>query len=90
MTPLPDNTWIFGGSNLEETPAWVGGKAQLAADLSGSVIGLATFGDEVLGLPQGVADPAAGNASPWSIRSQHVPPIGTPVTLLLRPAADGG
>jgi hypothetical protein len=90
ITTLPGNTWIFGGSHLTETPAWVGGKAQLAADLSGSVIGLATFGDEVLGFPQGFADPVDGEPPAWSIRTPRVPPIGTPVTLLLRPAAEGG
>jgi hypothetical protein len=90
ITSLPGNTWIFGGSHLTETPAWVGGEAQLAADLTGSVIGLATFGDEVLGFPQGFTDPSAGDPVAWSIRTPHVPPIGTPVTLLLRPAAEGG
>jgi hypothetical protein len=90
ITTLLGNTWIFGGSHLAETPAWVGGEAQLAADLTGSVIGLATFGDEVLGFPQGFADPAEGDPGAWSIRSPRVPPIGTPVTLLLRPAAEGG
>ena len=87
MTTPPGNTWIFGGSHVAESPAWVGGEARLAADLTGSVIGLATFGDEVLGFPQGFADPA-GDPAGWSIRSPRVPPIGTPVTLLLRPAAE--
>jgi hypothetical protein len=90
VTTPPGNTWIFGGSHLAETPAWVGGEAQLAADLTGSVIGLATFGDEVLGFPLGFTDPAEGDPPPWLIRTPRVPPIGTPVTLLLRPAAEGG
>ncbi|MHC4128334.1 MAG: YdjY domain-containing protein [Planctomycetota bacterium] len=90
VMPFPGNTWIFGGSHLVETPAWVGGDTQLAADLTGSVIGLTTFGDEVLGLPQGLADPTEGKPAPWAIRTPQVPPIGTPVTLVLRPAAEGG
>jgi hypothetical protein len=90
MTPFPGDTWIFGGSQLVETPAWIGGDTQLAADLTGSVIGLATFGDEVLGFPRGFADPTQEDPAPWAVRAGRVPPIGTPVTLVLRPTGTGG
>jgi len=87
---FPTHTFLFAGSVLYgegDAP-----KVYLA-DQSGSVISLATFGDELLCLP-GVYDDA--NASlMWQANEDKLPEIGTKTILRLRPqrklaAGDGG
>ena len=56
------------------------------ASLTGSIIGLVTFGDEVIGFSRVVSDQEAISPSEWEVKSDHVPPVGTRVTLILRRA----
>lgn len=83
---FPGGPWIFGGSILAPNPEWMGPGEHYVADLSGSIIGLVTFGDEVVGYREVIADQEAVQAPEWRVRADHVPPVGTPVTLILRPA----
>ena len=57
------------------------------ADMTGSIIGLVTFGDEVIGFSRVIADQDAVQPPSWEVRTDHVPPRGTEVTLILRRAA---
>jgi hypothetical protein len=57
------------------------------ADQTGSIIGLVTFGDETVGFEQVLADQQDVQPLEWQVRTEHVPPPGTPVTLILRPFA---
>jgi hypothetical protein len=82
---FPDDPWVFGGSAFIENPEWMGPGEHYVADMSGSIIGLVTFGDEVIGYSRVLSDQAAIQPPQWEVRSDHVPAVGTPVTLILRP-----
>jgi len=75
---LPDHPWVFAGS-LREASGYV-------ADFSGSVVGLVTFGDEVIAYEEVLADAAAVDEPALLVREDRVPTPGTTVTLVIRPA----
>jgi hypothetical protein len=75
--------FLFAGSHLRDNGK---GPRQYLADLSGHVISIVTFGDELLCLP-GVQSHANG-ALMWQVDSTHLPKVGTKVTLRLRPQKD--
>ena len=77
---FPTHTFLFAGSFLHGKGD---GPRKYLADLSGNVISLATFGDELLCLP-GIYAHAAGALS-WQIDDTHLPEVGTKVKLRLRP-----
>jgi hypothetical protein len=52
--------------------------------MTGSIIGLVTFGDEVIGLSHVISDQAAIHEPEWEVNPERVPPIGTEVTVVLR------
>lgn len=77
---FPTQTFLFAGSRLHgkgDTPR------TYLADVSGSVISLATFGDELLCLP-GINAHTTG-ALMWQVNPKNTPPIGTKMMLRLRP-----
>jgi hypothetical protein len=81
--PFPESHWVFAGSAFADNPEWMGPGEHYVADLSGSVIGLVTFGDEVIGFETVMADQEAVEPMQWKVNTDHVPPIGTPVTIVL-------
>jgi hypothetical protein len=83
--PHPDVPWIFGGSLTHDD---IESGSTYAADYSGSIIGLVTFGDEVLGAVDVIPDAEAVHAPEWVVRYEVMPPVGTAVMVLLSP--DGG
>jgi len=87
-TKFPD-TFLFAGSLLRDNGP---GPRKYLSDLSGNVISVVTFGDELLCLP-GVH--GQGNDSlMWRVDATDLPAIGTKVTLRLRrkrkPASKAG
>lgn len=74
------NTFIFAGSQLKDDGP---GPRQYLADISGNVISIATFGDEVLCLP--FHETQHDGALMWRIKPKSLPKVGTKVTLRLRP-----
>jgi hypothetical protein len=95
---MDEPRWRFGGSDLVDDrgrPVDAGAEGEAArtnavrylADLTGSIIGLVTFGDEVIGLEEVIPDAASYAAPAWMVDAEAVPPPGTPVTILLEPAA---
>ena len=72
-------TFLFAGSRLRDAGA---GPKQYLADLSGNVISIATFGDEVLCLP--THQTQQNSALMWQVKPGVVPEVGTAVTLRLR------
>jgi len=83
---FPRTPWVFAGSAFAENPDWMGPGEHYVADQTGSIIGLVTFGDEVVGFEEVFADQQSVQPLAWQVRIDHVPPVGTPVTVILRPA----
>ena len=79
-TPQPMR-FVFAGSRF--VPARGGGERFLADD-SGSLVGLVTFGDEVVGLAEVVPDRVEVEPSRWKARTGAMPAQDTPVTLVMR------
>lgn len=61
-----------------------GGKEQYVADLSGSIIGLVTFGDEMIGFSVVRSDQEAVQEPTWEANPESLPEISTQVTLIIR------
>ncbi len=76
--------WVFAGSLFVPNPEWMGPGEHYVADQTGSIIGLVTFGDEVIGLSRVMADQESVQPAEWQVGSGRVPPEGTPVTLILK------
>lgn len=81
-----DAEWVFGGSAIVPNPPFMGPGEHYVADLTGSIVGLVTFGDEVIGYREVLPDQEAVEPPHWQVRSGRVPPVGTPVQLVIRPA----
>jgi len=85
--PFPVVPWVFGGSRFErfrpDEPEFY------LADQSGSLVGLVTFGDEVLGLRAVRSDQVAVDGAEWEIRTGEAPRPGTVVELVMRSWDDG-
>ncbi|MCZ6543146.1 MAG: YdjY domain-containing protein [Planctomycetota bacterium] len=87
---FPDDPWVFGGSAFSPNPQGMDPGEQYVADMTGSIVGLVTFGDEVIGFSRVWADQQAVQPPQWQVRSDHVPPLGTEVALILRKAVGDG
>jgi hypothetical protein len=83
--PFPDVPWVFGGSYFAVEEFEGDEEAVYVADQSGSLIGLVTFGDEVLGLESIRSGDLSVDAAEWEVRSVAMPPLGASVELVLRP-----
>jgi len=81
---FPAEPWVFAGSRMEKAPPQFGVEEIYVADYSGSVIGLATFGDELLGWSQVFSHDTTVQPAEWAVDTDDIPPIGTPVTVILR------
>jgi len=80
--PWPSGDWVFAGSLVRNRQ----GQDRYEADLSGTLIGLASFGTEVLAWP-GVISPDSQVQEPeWIADARAVPPMGTKVSVRLTAA----
>jgi hypothetical protein len=77
---FPTHTFVFAGSHLVGEGE---GPRRYLCDLSGNVISITTFGDELLCLP-GFHDNSNG-ALMWQVDGEKLPEIGSKVILRLRP-----
>lgn len=82
-TPLPGDEFVFAGSRITQDRD---GTAQYAADGSGDVIALVSFGDELLAWPTAASGDNAGLV--WVAAKGAVPALDTAVTIRLRAAAN--
>ena len=89
-TRTPEETptlgWVFAGSAVLPNPASMGPGEYYAADYGGSVVGLSTFGDEVLGAVEMRSPDSGVDEAVWKIRKGVLPPEGTPVRVVIRRA----
>lgn len=81
---FPHLPWVFGGSIIAPNPKPMGPGEHYVADYSGSIIGLVTFGDEVLGFSKVLADEETVQAPEWEVNPKTIPPVETEVTVILR------
>lgn len=84
---IPNLGWVFAGSMVLTKPPSMGPGDYYAADYGGSIVGLSTFGDEVLGAIE-IRSPDAGvDDAVWKIRPEVLPPAGSRVRVVIRRAA---
>jgi len=74
------HTFLFAGSLLRGSGP---GPRRYLSDLSGNVISIATFGDELLCLPGVYSN--VNESLMWQVDSTKLPKVGSKVTLRLRP-----
>jgi len=84
---------VFAGSLVRPNPPSLarilGPGEHYVADLTGSLVGLATFGDETVAPVPVLPDRAEVAAPRWRARTAAMPASGTPVTLVFRLARPG-
>jgi len=78
--PFPDGAWLFSGSVFVTRQ----GEERYDADYSGTLIGLATFGTEVLAWPAVISPDSVIDEPVWIADARRVPQAGTPVVVRLR------
>lgn len=75
--------FVFAGSRFRRLPD---GSERYAADDSGSIVGLVTFGDEVVAMCAVIPDKVDVAPATWKARTDDIPPEGSPVTVIIRAA----
>lgn len=78
----PRVNWIFAGSMSIRRD----GRESYAADGEGTLIGLASFGSEVLAWPTVISPESSVDEPVWIADERSVPAMHTPVVIRLRPA----
>jgi hypothetical protein len=79
---FPVTNWVIGDAPLQWRFAGSIEDCGYAANRSGSIVGLVTFGDEVVGCERVVPDRADVAQPSWEVAADLVPPLGTPVRLV--------
>ncbi|MFN0011550.1 MAG: YdjY domain-containing protein [Phycisphaerales bacterium] len=84
--------WVFSGSRFVKRPDPATGQHREVydADGTGVVVGLHTFGSEVVGLRQALSPDSARLEPEWIADTARVPKMGTSVVVRLRSAGDRG
>lgn len=77
--PLPDDRWLFTGSAFTEYE----GKQIYMADLNGTIASLVNFGEDLLARATDLTNQSDDQT--WGANTPQIPPLGTTVTLRLRP-----
>ena len=77
-----EHPWVFAGSRMRTRRDGTG--QDYAADRSGSVVGIVTFGDEVIAFRDVVPDRTDVSEPQWQARTDAMPAPGTVVELVIR------
>jgi hypothetical protein len=75
---------VFAGSRIRPNTPSMGEGEHYVADLTGSVVGLVTFGDEVIAYDEVIADKVDVDPATWVAWTERMPPEGTRVVVLIR------
>ena len=75
--------WLFAGSTVHPNPPSLGPGEYYAADYAGTIVGLTTFGDEVVAARE-ARSPEIGIDLGLEGSAGVLPPIGMPVTVIIR------
>jgi hypothetical protein len=81
---FPDHPWVFAGSRIAPNPPFMGEGEHYVADMTGSIIGLVTFGDEVIGFSRVMSDQQDVQPLEWEANTEAMPPADTPVVIVLK------
>src|SRR5690606_16719695 len=90
------SAWLFAGS-IEDAPPPLPGLDEgapppagpiYAADATGLLVGLTTFGTEVVAWREVISHAADVDTPVWIADRATTPPYETPITVRLRPAAE--
>jgi hypothetical protein len=82
--PFPREPWVFGGSILARNTPDMGPGEHYVADMTGSLVGLVTFGDETIGFSRVLADQETVQEPEWEANAEALPEVATPVTIVIR------
>ena len=85
----PAGHLVFSGSRIRANTPSMGPGEHYVADMTGSVVGLVTFGDEVIAYDEVIADRVAVDPAAWVAWTERMPPEGTRVELLIRAIGPG-
>ena len=85
----PTGQFVFAGSRIRANTPSMGAGEHYVADLTGSVVGLVTFGDEVIAYDEVIADKVDVDPAAWVAWTDRMPPEGTRVELLIRAHGSG-
>lgn len=78
---LPERNPVFAGSAMRKLPD---GRERYRADSEGTLIGLATFGTEVIAWPEVFSHESSRHEPEW-IANPEMPPLNTQVRVRVRP-----
>jgi hypothetical protein len=81
---FPCNRFVFAGSHIRPNPKSLGPGEHYVADYTGSVVGLVTFGDEVIAFEEVIPDRVDVAPAMWESWSDRIPVEGTPIELIFR------
>jgi len=90
LTDDPHGFWILLTIVFVSQPQYAATLTKLTQRVMGTVIGLATFGSEVIAPVEAVSPEAAVDEPVWIADRAEVPPIGTPVTVVIEPVRSPG
>lgn len=85
-----DQPWVFAGSMVRPNTRSMGPGEHFVADRTGSVVGLVTFGDELIACREVLPDRVEVAAPQWQARTEAMPPSGERVELIVRVPRGGG
>ena len=86
---FPCEPWVFAGSVIAENPEFMGEGEHYVADMTGSVIGLATFSDEVIGYSTVISPEAEIQPPEWEANTRAMPEGGSEVTVVVTEWGEG-
>ena len=81
---LPCDRFIFAGSHIRPNPKSLGPGEHYVADYTGSVVGLVTFGDEVIAFEEVIPDRVDVAPAMWESWTDRIPVEGTLIELIIR------
>ncbi|MBL0926349.1 MAG: hypothetical protein IBJ11_01695 [Phycisphaerales bacterium] len=94
---FPAGDWVFAGSRMAVTkpgpfapPDQRTPREYYLADGEGTLIGLTSFGSEVLAWPTPISPDSSADEPVWTANKDTVPKADTPVTIRLTVAPDAG
>ena len=84
----PDQSWVFAGSRMRAPDEVPEGYSRYEADTTGSIIGLVTFGEELLAYQEVIPDQIEVAPEEWKARTEAIPAVGTKVWVLVGPVRE--